>query len=43
MQMKRLIMNHVSWLRATVAIALAACALAAFAGCASPKVEVEQS
>ena len=41
--MKRLRMNHVSWLRATVAIAFAACALAALAGCASPKVEVEQS
>ena len=36
-------MNHASWLRATVAIAFAACALAALAGCASPKVEVEQS
>lgn len=43
MQMKRLKMNHASWLRATVAIAFAACAFAAFAGCASPKVEVEQS
>lgn len=43
MQMKRLKMNHASWLRATVAIAFAACALAALAGCASPKVEVEQS
>lgn len=41
--MKRLRMNHVSWLRATVAIVLATCAFAAFAGCASPKVEVEQS
>ena len=43
MQMKRLKMNHASWLRATVAIAFAACALAALAGCVSPKVEVEQS
>ncbi len=41
--MKRLRMNHVSWLRATVAIVFATCAFAAFAGCASPKVEVEQS
>lgn len=40
--MKRLRMNHVSWLRATVAIVFATCAFAAFAGCASPKVEVEQ-
>ena len=43
MQMKRLKMNHASWLRATVAIVFATCALAALAGCASPKVEVEQS
>ena len=41
--MKRLRMNHASWLRATVAIVFATCAFAAFAGCASPKVEVEQS
>ena len=43
MQMKRLKMNRASWLCATVAIAFAACVLAALAGCASAKVEVEQS